>query len=210
MRTLRDHSLTLALLALFLLSMAAMAVTGWLAHNETLASHHAPPIGLLAYLDSGDFLSALFENWESEFLQMAAYVILTAFLVQRGSAESRDPDGNDEPPEPREVRIAGSRLLGLLWSYSLGIVLALIFVLTFAAHFFASVRATNAEALLHGEPTQDLASYLGDARFWFESFQNWQSEFLATAMLVVLSIFLRFRGSPESKRLDESAADTGR
>jgi hypothetical protein len=210
MLNLRNHSLTLALLALFIFSMGAMLVTGWLAHNETLASHQAPPISLFAYLGSGDFLSALFENWESEFLQMATYVILTAFLVQRGSAESRDPDGNDEPPEPADVRIAGSRLLGTLWSYSLGIVLGLIFVLSFAAHLHASARAANEEAALHGGPTTDLLTHLGDMRFWFESFQNWQSEFLATAALVVLSIFLRFRGSPESKRLDETIADTGR
>jgi hypothetical protein len=101
---LRDNGLTLALSAMFLLSLGGMMWSGHLAFNEELEEHGSSAISLLTYLETGDFLSALFENWESEFLQMAVYVVLTAMLFQRGSAESRDPDSpnreNDEVPPP--------------------------------------------------------------------------------------------------------------
>jgi hypothetical protein len=200
---LRDNGLTIALAVMFLLSIGAMALSGWQAHNSELAEHGAPPLGLLAYLVSGTFASAVFENWESEFLQMAAFVMLTAVLYQRGSGESRDPDGEEEP-EPRHRGITG-----FLYDYSLGIALAALFLLTFLLHLWGSYRADLAEAALHGSQQQSWTAHLGSAQFWFESFQNWQSEFLATAALVVLSIMLRFRGSPESKRVDASNAETG-
>ena len=191
------------LAALFLFAIAAMALTGWKAHNTFLVEHGGQPLGLPGYLWSGDFASAVFENWESEFLQMAAYVILTAFLFQRGSAESRDPDVEaEESPTATKA--------GLLYSYSLGIALAGLFVASFVLHLWGSYRAAAAEAALHGVPQHSLLAHLGDPDFWFESFQNWQSEFLATAALVVLSIILRFRGSPESKHLDAGNAETGR
>jgi hypothetical protein len=198
---LRDNGLTLALAGMFLFAIAAMGLTGWKAHNTFLVEHGGQPLGLLGYLRSGDFASAVFENWESEFLQMATYVILTAFLFQRGSAESRDPDGEDEPKEPKA---------GILYSYSLGIALAGLFVASFVLHLLGSYRAAAAEAALHGAPQHSLLAHLGNTDFWFESFQNWQSEFLATAALVVLSIMLRFHGSPESKRVDAGNAETGR
>jgi hypothetical protein len=209
-RWLRDNGLTIVLTAAFAFSIAAMALTGWSAHNQELSRHGSSEIGLLAYLGRGEFLSAVFENWESEFLQMAAYVILTAFLFQRGSAESRDPDGENETlPLPSLKRSPGSAIARFLYAYSLGIVLALLFVASFVLHLLASLRAENEEAFLHGGEAQGLASYLWDAGFWFESFQNWQSEFLSTAVLVVLSIFLRFRGSPESKRVEAPHSETG-
>lgn len=196
----------MALCALFLLAIVAMGLTGWKAHNAVLIEHGGAPLGLLEYLRSGDFASAVFENWESEFLQMAAYVILTAFLFQRGSAESRDPDGKEDAPDtPPPAGFAS-----FLRAYSLGIALAGLFVASFVLHLWGSYRAAVAEAALHGTPQHSLIAHLGDMEFWFESFQNWQSEFLATAALVVLSIMLRFRGSPESKHVDASNAETGR
>jgi hypothetical protein len=183
-----------------------MGLTGWKAHNAVLIEHGGAPLGLLEYLRSGDFASAVFENWESEFLQMAAYVILTAFLFQRGSAESRDPDGKEDAPSTPPP----SSFASFLRAYSLGIALAGLFVASFVLHLWGSYRAAVAEAALHGTPQHPLIAHLGDMEFWFESFQNWQSEFLATAVLVVLSIVLRFRGSPESKHVDASNAETGR
>ena len=114
-------------------------------------------IGLLAYLASGDFLSALFENWESEFLQMSAYVMLTAMLFQRGSAESRDPDDPDRPDDelPATTR-RRNPVLSWLYSYSLGIALAVLFVISFALHWWASLAAANEEALRHGGEVQSL------------------------------------------------------
>lgn len=199
----RDNGLTLVLIGLFLASFLAMALSGWKAHNAELADMGLGPLSLVAYLGSGAFGSAVFENWESEFLQMAAYVVLTAYLFQRGSAELRDPDGDDEPPEPR-------RLHSFVYQYSLGLALGGLFLASFVLHFVGSYRAAVAEELLRGQQPDGLLAYFANPEFWFEFFQNWQSEFLATAALVLLSIVLRFRGSPESKRVDASHSDTGR
>jgi hypothetical protein len=206
----RDNGLTIALVALFLFSALCMIWSGHSAYNEELQHHGLPAIGILAYLTSGDFLSALFENWESEFLQMSAYVILTAMLFQRGSAESRNPDDPDRPDDelPAATR-KRNPVLSWFYSYSLGIALAVLFVISFALHWWASLAAANAEALRHGGEVQSLATYLLDANLWFESFQNWQSEFMSTAVLVVLSISLRHKGSPESKPAGATNAETG-
>lgn len=209
-RLFRDNGLTIALTAMFLFSVIGMIWSGHSAYNQELRQHGSEAIGLLAYLASGDFLSALFENWESEFLQMSAYVMLTAFLFQRGSAESRDPDDPDRPDD--ELPIATRRrspLLAWLYSYSLGLALAVLFVLSFGLHWWASLAAANEQALRHGGEVQSLGSYLLSSELWFESFQNWQSEFMSTAVLVVLSIFLRHKGSPESKPTNAANADTG-
>ena len=207
---LRDNGLTIALTAMFLFSVLGMIWSGHTAYNQELRDHGGEAVGLLAYLVSGDFLSALFENWESEFLQMSAYVMLTAILFQRGSAESRDPDDPDRPNDelPRKMR-ERSPLLSWLYSYSLGIALALLFIASFVLHWWASLAATNEEAVRHGGEIQSIGSYLFDAQLWFESFQNWQSEFMSTAVLVVLSIFLRHKGSPESKPAAAGNDETG-
>ena len=206
----RDNGLTIVLMALFLFSVLGMLVSGHSAYNEELVEHGRPPIDLTTYLASGDFLSALFENWESEFLQMSAYVIFTAMLFQRGSAESRDPDGpyraDDELPHTAK---RARPILAWLYSYSLGIALGVLFVISFVMHWLASFEAANEEALLHGGEIHTVLDHLANAQLWFESFQNWQSEFLSTAVLVVLSIFLRHKGSPESKPVTAAHADTG-
>src|SRR5690606_5372316 len=121
----------------------------------------------LAYMQSGDFLSALFENWESEFLQMGAYVVLTAMLFQRGSAESRDPDDPDRPDDevPSGMR-RRNPFLAWLYSYSLGIALAVLFVLSFLLHWWGSLAAANDEALRHGGALKTLGGHLLDARLW--------------------------------------------
>lgn len=206
----RDNGLTIALVALFLFSALGMIWSGHAAYNEGLREHGSGTIGLLAYLTSGDFLSALFENWESEFLQMSAYVMLTAMLFQRGSAESRDPDDPDRPDD--KLPTATSRrnpILSWLYSYSLGTALAVLFIVSFSLHWWASLAAANEQALRHGGELQSLSDYLLDTQLWFESFQNWQSEFMSTAILVVLSIFLRHKGSPESKPAGAANSETG-
>jgi hypothetical protein len=218
MRYFRDNGLTLALCFVFLLTLGGMAWAGWLTEQQELARHGAPGIDLMSYILSPDFQSALFENWESEFLQMSAYVIMTAMLFQRGSSESKDPDSDspedadpagerDKPDAPWPVKAGGVWLA--LYSYSLGIALAALFLLSFLIHWLQSTAAANEEAMLHGEAAQSPLQYLLDPQLWFESFQNWQSEFLSTAVLVVLSIVLRYRGSPESKPVAEPHASTG-
>ncbi|MGD9476374.1 DUF6766 family protein [Shinella sp. G-2] len=218
MKVLRDNGLTIVLIVATIVTLTGMLMTGISVYNDELVQHHQPAVSLTAYLTSGHFLSALFENWESEFLQMSAYVALTAFLFQRGSAESRDPDASAEqdedpashrgdPDAPLPVRLGG--LSASLYAYSLGIALFVLFLLSFALHLQHSAAAEAVAALSHGTPPPTIWQHAGSAEFWFESFQNWQSEFLSTAVLVVLSIFLRFRGSPESKPVAAPHSKTG-
>ena len=218
MRLIRDNGLTIVLLGATLASILGMLLTGLAVYNQELATHRAAPVALGAYVWSGHFLSALFENWESEFLQMSAYVVLTAFLFQRGSAESNDPDEASpdstetaqervKPSSPLPVRLGG--LPRTIYAYSLGLALFALFVISFLMHLKDSAAAEAAEALLHGKEAPTLADHLFSAQMWFESFQNWQSEFLSTAVVVVLSIFLRFRGSPESKPVSAPHSQTG-
>jgi hypothetical protein len=205
---LRDNGLTLVLGLMFLASVAGMVLTGQAAFNKELLDHGRPALGLAAYVRTGEFLSALFENWESEFLQMAAYVVLTAILFQRGSSESRDPDDPSRPNDELPWRDRHP-LAAWIYAHSLGLALALLFLASFLLHWWFSMAAANAEALRHGAEVQAIGGYLSDPQLWFESFQNWQSEFLSTAVLVVLSIFLRHQGSPESKPVAAANADTG-
>ncbi|MEH0294704.1 DUF6766 family protein [Agrobacterium sp. CCNWLW71] len=218
MRLLRDNGLTIVLVLTSLLTIGGMLATGWAVYNEELVQHQATPLTLFSYAKSGHFLSALFENWESEFLQMSAYVMLTAFLFQRGSSESKDPDEPasqdedpaqkaDDPETPRAVRAGG--FIRAIYSYSLGLALFFLFIVSFVLHLKYSADAAALEAAMHGDPETTLFAHLGSGEFWFESFQNWQSEFLSTAVLVVLSIFLRFRGSPESKPVAAPHSETG-
>ncbi len=218
MRWLRDNGLTIALLGLFAASILGQWVAGWHVANQDAARHGQPLIGLAAYAVSPEFLSSVFENWESEFLQMSAYVVLTAMLVQRGSAESKDPDEaelRDEDLASQANKPGAPSILRLgpvwraLYARSLGIALALLFIASFAIHWTQSARVAAQEALAHGESPTSTLGYLLDAQLWFESLQNWQSEFLSTAVLVVLSIFLRQRESPESKPVAAAHSETG-
>lgn len=219
-RFFRDNGLTLALLALFAVSIVGQALTGWQAENAERMDHHLGPQSFLPYLGSGAFLSALFENWESEFLQMWAYVMLTAYLFQRGSEESLDPDDPgaapqkrdpaldaDKPDAPWPVRVGGPARA--LYAHSLGLALLTLFAASFLLHWMNSARRAMDEAERHGDAAPGLVAHLGTPEFWFESFQNWQSEFLSTAVLIVLAIFLRERGSPESKPVGAPHALTG-
>lgn len=214
----RDNGLTLALMTVFFFCLVGMIWAGWFNENAMLADHGAAPIGVVDYFLSSAFQSALFENWESEFLQMSAYVIMTAFLFQRGSAESKDPDKeNPEDSDPAWKRrnkhvpwpVKAGGMWSFFYSYSLGISLLALFVASFILHWLGSAATDNEEAALHGQPVQAALSYLADPGLWFESFQNWQSEFLSTAVLVVLSIVLRHRGSPESKAVADPHSKTG-
>jgi len=217
MRLLKDNGLTIALMALFAFCILGQWISGWYVELEDARRHAQPELTLFAYAVSPQFQSSVFENWESEFLQMAAYVLLTAFLVQRGSAESKDPDApprdNDFDQQAHDDGAPSILRKGSPWralyARSLGLTLILLFVASFAMHWINSAHASAQEALEHGETPKTVLAYLGDAQLWFESFQNWQSEFLSTAVLVVLSIFLRQRGSPESKPVAAPNSQTG-
>ena len=214
----KNHSLTIAMLVLFVVSLLGMVLTGYRHYNEDQREHGQQTVGVVEYVATGAFVEALFENWESEFLQMGLYVLLTAFFFQKGSSESKDPDGNEEVDEdPREaghrsdvpgpVKQGGLALL--LYENSLALALLALFVISFALHALGGASEYNEEQRAHGGETVSVLGYLATSRMWFESFQNWQSEFLSVAALVVLSIFLRQRGSPESKPVGTPHSTTG-
>jgi hypothetical protein len=217
MRLLRDNGLTIALMLLFSASIVGQLLTGWHVALEDAYRHHQTALSLAAYTTSPQFLSSVFENWESEFLQMSAYVVLTAILFQRGSAESKDPDQPPRDANLEEQAKSSDAPAILRWGWfwrgiyarSLGMALALLFLLSFVMHWTQSAKMAAEEALEHGAAPLSTIAYLGDPQLWFESFQNWQSEFLSTAVLVVLSIFLRQRESPESKAVAAAHGETG-
>ena len=214
-----DHGLSIVLIVLFLLTFVGQVGAGWLDYNEDQRAHGERAVGLAQYLTTGHFGEATFENWESEFLQMAFFVLLTVFLYQKGSSESKRPDAIElvdlDPREspnkdsaPWPVRRGG--LVLRLYENSLSLSFAMLFVASFALHVVTGAAEFNQEQLAHQQHTVTRMQYLGSPRFWFESFQNWQSEFLSLAGMVILTIMLRQRGSPESKPVDASMWETGR
>ena len=217
-QVLRENGLSLVLLGLFLLFLVGQSVAGWMEYNQEAQEHGRAVLRYLPYLSTGHFAEAVFENWESEFLQMAAYVALTTFLFQKGSSESKKPDEeNPQDADPREARDApdapwpvrrGGPVLWL-YSHSLTLAFALLFLLSLVGHAAGGAREYSQEQVSHGESPVSLLEYLGTSRFWFESLQNWQSEFLAVLAIVVLSIYLREHGSPESKPVAAPHSQTG-
>ena len=218
-RFVREHSLLLVAFGAFLVIWLGGQV--WVGHrtfNEEQRAHGEPTVSLPEYLTRAEFGEATLENWESEFLQMGVYVLLTAWLIQRGSAESKPPEGDpardadprdhrDDPDAPWPVRRGGWVLR--LYEHSLSVALLGMFGLAFLGHLVTGARAYSAEQVAHGEPGVSALGYLSRSQFWFESFQNWQSEFMAVGTLVVLSVYLRQRGSTESKPVHAPHHKTG-
>jgi hypothetical protein len=177
--------------------------------------HGERSVAFAEYVTSGHFWESTAENWESEFLQMAAFVLLTVFLRQKGSPESKPLEGDpelDQAPGPRPgapwpVRRGGVVLR--VYENSLLIALFGLFLFSFALHAVAGARAFSEEQVRHGAAAVGTLAYLATSRFWLESFQNWQSEFLSVGVLVLLGVWLRQRGSPESKPVHARHADTG-
>jgi hypothetical protein len=213
-----ENALFLVCFAIFILCLAGMAASGFQVYNEEQLEHSSSPIPFGDYLMSGQFLEATFENWESEFLQMGAYVVLTIFLFQKGSSESKpigertqqDEDPRDAkigPDTPWPVRRGGIALV--LYENSLAIFFFVLFGLSFWFHAMSGAVTYSEEQVQHGQPAVTTMEYLGTAQFWFESMQNWQSEFLAVAAIVGASVFLRQRGSPESKPVATPHHETG-
>jgi hypothetical protein len=215
---LRNNGLSIVMLGFFVLLLAAQSIAGNLEANSDRAEHGLKPLGFCEYLASPHFIEATMENWESEFLQMGLFVFLTAFLYQKGSAESKDPSKREEvdrdPQKSRSkanapwpVRRGGWILK--LYEHSLSLAFLLLFLFSFFFHGIGGSAEYNEEQALHGQPVVSTLGYFGTSRFWFESFPNWQSEFLAIGAMVVLTIFLRQKGSPESKPVDAPHSETG-
>lgn len=211
----RNSKLAIACFAIFAILMVAQSLTGWRDRNNDAHDHHQPAISYPHYLTTGHFVEATFENWESEFLQMGAYIALTMFLVQKGSAESKDPVHEEDDPEshagdpdaPWPVRRGGVWLT--LYKNSLLAAFVFLFIGSWIGHALGGTAEYNANGAAHGQSPVSVLGYIRTSSFWFQSFQNWQSEFLAVGAIVVLSIFLRQYRSPESKPVIAPNAETG-
>jgi hypothetical protein len=215
-----ENGLTIVFGLMFVGAVVAQAFAGWDAFNEGQASHHADEISLWRYVTSSEFGSALMENWQSEYLQFTLFVLFTVWLVQRGSPESKElgKEGRESEKEQRIGRHARSdspawaRLGGLrtaLYSNSLLIVMGVIWVASWFAQSVTGHSDYNADRLSHQEDTLSWLSYLGTSTFWERTLQNWQSEFLAVGSMAILAVYLRQRGSPESKPVGAAHNATG-
>ena len=215
---LRENGLSIVMFSLFAIFLAGQGVTGWRSFNSAREDHDEQTVSFGSYLTTGHFVEATFENWESEFLQMGAFVVLTVWLVQKGSAESKPVSGDpeldtdpralrDKDDAPGPVRSGGWRLL--LYENSLGLAFLVLFVISIALHALGGAREFSAERVAHGEAPVGVGQFVTTSTFWFQSFQNWQSEFVAVGAIVVLSIWLRQKGSPESKPVASPHEETG-
>ena len=217
-RFIRNQSLSIVLFLVFFLFLGGQSIVGYLHENEELKDHGQAPVTYTAYLGSSHFLEATMENWESEFLQMFAYVVLTAFLFQKGSLESKDPDKTEEVDrDPRQAKnrrnvpwpVKKGGWILTLYEYSLSLVFLLLFLMSFWLHGVGGAGQYNKEQQEHGQPPVSVLKFMGTSQFWFQSLQNWQSEFLAVGSMVVFSVFLRQRWSAESKPVDAPHSETG-
>jgi hypothetical protein len=203
-------------ITLFVLALTAQALTGWKEYNQELKEENAAGTSFGSYLHTGHFISSTFENFQSEFLQMALYVVLTVGLRQQGSAESKSLDQTEEVDREPVARkdapwpVMKGGIWLKLYSHSLSIIFFVLFFFSWGMHLYGSWTDYNTEQTIKGRPLEALSKYLMAPRFWFETFQNWQSEFLSVLSIVVLTIFLRQKGSPESKPVDAPHIETGK
>ncbi|RWZ52481.1 hypothetical protein ELQ90_00535 [Labedella phragmitis] len=222
LRWLKEQGLSLFFLAIFLAALIGQSVFGLLAYNEDQLSHGAPPVSYIEFVTSSDFVVDVAENWQSEYLQFFLLILATIWLVQKGSTESKQPGqegiesdeeqdirGGAESDSPRWARVGGWRTV--VYSNSLLIVMGAIFVLSWAAQSVAGAASFSDEQVEHGEAAVSWAEYVVSPDFWNRTLQNWQSEFLAVGSMIAFSIYLRQRGSPESKPVgtahDETSAE---
>ena len=207
---LRDCGLSIAFFAIFVLALVGQSLAGLAQTNDDLAQHAMAPMSYLDYVTSSDFVVDVAENWQSEFLQFFLFIFATVWLVQRGSPESKKPGsqglGTDDeqlvgaharPDSPAWATVDGLRRW--VYSNSLLIVMGTIFLLSWFAQSLAGNLVSNEQRTLHGVPPQTWLGYVSSAEFWNRTLQNWQSEFLAVGAMVAFSIYLRQRGSAESK-----------
>ncbi len=212
----RYNGLSIVFLFLFLASLCGQSFTGWKQYNQEMQDKGGQQVNFSNYFSTGHFIEATFENWESEYLQMLSFIALTMFLYQKGSSESKDPDKKEEvdkEPEynkkdaPWAVRRGGWVLA--LYKHSLTIIMASLFVFCFCLHWYGSLKQYNEDQTLEGKPTETAMQYLSNSKLWFESFENWQSEFLSVVSIVVLSIYFRQKNSAQSKPVDAPNSKTG-
>jgi hypothetical protein len=216
----REHSLTLVFTLLLLAALVGQALTGQASYDEASLDAGLPTLSTWEYVTSSQFAVDVAENWQSEYLQFLLFILLTVWFVQKGSPESkplgkegRGPDEEQKvgrfatPDSPASASAGGWRQA--LFSRSLGLTMGAVFLGSWVAQLVAGRSAYNAEQLQDLQDPLGWGGYLAAADFWNRTLQNWQSEFLAVASMVVLSIYLRERGSPESKPVGEPHSATG-
>jgi hypothetical protein len=217
---LKHNSLSLVFLGMFLAAVGFQAVAGHADFNEDQDRHGDARISFGRYVVSSEFGTAVMENWQSEYLQFALFALLTVWLVQRGSPESKEVDKlgreSDEDQKvgrhadahsPRWAKVGGIRRT--IFENSLLIVMGLLWLGSWFAQSVTGVTEYNAERLDHQEDAVSWADYLTRPDFWEKTLQNWQSEFLAVGSMAILAVYLRQRGSPESKPVGAPHHATG-
>jgi uncharacterized protein DUF6766 len=215
-RIIHQNALSIVFFVLFIVALIGQIIFGIEEYNKELLDEGATTVTMSEYLISGHFFQSTFENWESEFLQMALLVWFTIFLRQKGSSESKGFEGPEEVDRepsasrkgaPWPVKKGGIWLS--IYKHSMTLALLLLFLLSYVLHFYGSFKDENLMNRLKGKPLESVGEYITDPRLWFESFQNWQSEFLSVFAIVVLSIYLRQHGSSQSKPVDAPHSETG-
>jgi uncharacterized protein DUF6766 len=216
----RDHSLSLFFLVLFVGALVGQAIAGHILHNEDAMAHHGTTMTFWRYIVSSDFGNAVMENWQSEYLQFMLFMLATIWLIERGSPESKSPgkEGTEsekdqkiaehaDPDSPEWAKAGGVRTA--VYSNSLFIVMSLIFFGSWFAQSVTGWTKFNAEQVDHHEKVVSWLGYIGSADFWEATLQNWQSEFLAVGSFVAITIYLRQRGSSQSKPVGAPHEATG-
>jgi hypothetical protein len=213
-----ENSLSLFFFVLFAAALVGQAIAGHSLFNQEAMDHKEPTIGFWRYLASSHFAQAVTENWQSEYLQFALFALATVWLLQKGSPESKELDKaglesdrdqkvgeHASKDSPRLARYGDWRTT--LYSNSLIIVMSLVFLAAWFAQSVGGWTEFNHEQQVHGGSAISWLSYIGTSDFWEATFQNWQSEFLAVGSFAVLAVYLRQRGSPESKPVGAPTRD---
>ena len=207
-----DNGLLLIFIVLFLACLIGQAITGSLAFNHSRAAHGLQRIGYWRYAGTGNFLQGMFANWQAAILQLGSLIVFSVFLRARGAAHSIDPD---KRPRARQIAKHSKRTRfgrQASWAYrnSLSLAFAVLFVVTFALHLYSGTIAYNEHRALTHQPPVSVVAFSVSSKFWFTTLQTWEAEYMAIAVYIFLTIFLRQEGSPESKRVDARDSDTGK
>jgi len=219
-RVARENSLGLVFLALFLTALVAQAIAGHAAYNDEQASHMEAGISFWRYVSSSTFAVAVMENWQSEYLQFTLFIVLTVWLFQKGSPESKELDARGRESDERQrvgrharadspAQAKTSGFARALYENSLLIAMGTIWIASWFAQSLTGLVEYNAEQLDHHQPTLSWLAYVGSASFWERTLENWQSEFLAVGSMAIFAVYLRQRGSPESKPVGAPHDATG-
>jgi len=216
----RENGLSLFFFTIFAFTLLGQSFAGRNTYNAVQAEHGGAPVSWWSYVTSTDFGGAVMENWQSEFLQFSLFILATIWLVQKGSTESKQLEdagleskaqqkvGRHAPADaPRWAKLDDWRTR--IYENSLLLAMTTIFFATWFAQSLNNWREYNADARQHGDEPIGWTSYLSNADFWERTLQNWQSEFLAVGTMVVFTIYLRQRGSPESKPVGAPHHETG-